>query len=92
MIFCKYNFDCIHRIESNTIATYLNIPQNKDKMKFTDRYYVICFSMIINISVQKLLDSFVTRFTGKRIRQCVYLRSLERMIQLIKKIIFNVFV
>lgn len=33
--------------------------------------------MIINNSEQELLDSFVFRFTGKRLRQYVYLQVIR---------------
>lgn len=91
-ICCRYNFDCIHRIESNTFATYLNILQNKDNMKFIDLYYVICFSVIINISEQILIDSFVSRFTGKRLRQYVYLQVLITYDPVSQGKVCNVFV
>lgn len=48
--------------------------------------------MIINNSEQKLLDSFVSRFTGKRLRQYVYLQVIRTYDPVSQGKVCNVFV
>lgn len=91
-MFLKYVVDIILTVSIGSNQTRLPILQNKVKMKFIDLYYVICFSVIINISEQILIDSFVSRFTGKRLRQYVYLQVLITYDPVSQGKVCNVFV